>query len=80
MPIRKVLEMNGGRSGGITLPKDDIEADGVMRDGELDGETYACVSKIDDGTTLKLNSSMRLSLINKRSFQLLSQFRLKGRG
>lgn len=50
MPIRKVLEMNGGRTGGITLPKDDLEDDGVMRDGELDGETYACVSKVGDGT------------------------------
>ena len=50
MPIRKVLEMTGGRTGGITLPKDDLEADGVMRDGELDGDTYACVSRIDDGT------------------------------
>lgn len=50
MPIRKVLEMNDGRTGAITLPKAELEADGVMKDGELDGETYACVSKTAAGT------------------------------
>jgi len=50
MPIRKVLEMNGGRTGGVTLPKEELEADGVMTDGELDGDTYACVVKTEPGT------------------------------
>jgi len=50
MPIRKLLEMNDGRTGGITLPKAELEADGVMNDGEIDGDAYACVSKVGDGT------------------------------
>jgi hypothetical protein len=50
MPIRKILSLDDGRSGGITLPKSDLEADGVMTDGEIEGEHYACVAKVDDGT------------------------------
>ena len=50
MPIRKILSLDDGRSGGITLPKGDLSEDGVMADGELDGEHYACVTKIADGT------------------------------
>ena len=66
MPIRKVLEMNGGRTGGVTLPKEELEADGVMTDGELDDDTYACVVKTDSAT----KPTSKRSVL---SFRLLTQ-------
>ncbi|GAB3676892.1 hypothetical protein GCM10028856_35590 [Halopiger thermotolerans] len=59
MPIRKLRNMDG--SGGVTLPKDDLERDGLVNEnGELKDARLA-VDRVGDGeyriTAIELDNS-----------------------
>lgn len=48
MEFRKLRQMGGGESAGLTLPKDDLRDLGFVRNGEI-VEGYARIERVGEG-------------------------------
>lgn len=48
MEFRKLRQMGGGESAGVTLPKEDLREIGFVADGEI-VEGYARIERVGEG-------------------------------